>query len=68
MGLGTPSTGGAYANPAGAARCTVHADSGDAVGDVRRCDDGRYEAIGSSGRFAGVHRTLSEAIQALTDP
>ncbi|MDO2932982.1 hypothetical protein Q2T94_01505 [Paeniglutamicibacter sulfureus] len=39
--------------------------SGRELGAVRLCDDHRFEATTRTGSFAGVHRTLAEAMEAL---
>ncbi|MFL4476775.1 hypothetical protein ACIPUB_00690 [Paeniglutamicibacter sp. ORCA_105] len=39
--------------------------SGRELGAVRLCDDQRFEATTGTGSFAGVHRTLVEAMEAL---
>lgn len=39
--------------------------SGRELGAVRLCDDHRFEATTGTGSFAGVHRTLVEAMEAL---
>ncbi len=52
--------------PSGRFRYSVRiARSGRELGTVRVCDDRRFEATTRTGNFAGVHRTLAEAMDAL---
>lgn len=44
-----------------------HAVTGQELGDIRVCDDRRFEATTKAGSFAGVHKTLAEAMDSL-DP
>lgn len=43
-----------------------HLGTGQDLGAIRECDDRRFEASMPTGRFAGVHKTLAEAIDALS--
>jgi hypothetical protein len=62
------SINGIEARPAGSAHYDVRvAATHRSLGGVRVCDDGRYEAVDGAGGFAGVHKTLSEALQRLAD-
>lgn len=57
---------GLEAMPSGRFQYSVRATgSGRELGTVRVCDDHRFEATTKTGSFVGVHRTLTEAMQAL---
>lgn len=57
---------GVEAHPAGPLLYLVrHAATGQELGDIRVCDDRHYEATTKSGSFAGVHKTLAEAMDSL---
>jgi hypothetical protein len=43
-----------------------NARSGTELGTVRICDDHRLETTSLTGGFTGVHRTLAEAMEALS--
>ena len=58
--------GGLEALPSGRFQYSVRVvRSGRELGAVRLCDDHRFEATTPTGSFAGVHRTLVEAMEAL---
>ena len=58
--------GGLEALPTGRFQYSVRVvRSGRELGAVRLCDDHRFEATTRTGSFAGVHRTLVEAMEAL---
>lgn len=43
-----------------------HAETGQDLGSIRICDDRRLEAITPTGHFAGVHKTVAEAVDSLS--
>lgn len=54
------------ARPTGRFQYSVRViEGGRELGAVRLCDDHRFEATTGIGSFAGVHRTLVEAMEAL---
>jgi hypothetical protein len=54
------------ARPSGRFQYSVRiARSGREMGAVRVCDDHHFEATTMTGSFAGIHRTLAEAMDAL---
>lgn len=54
------------AHPSGRFQYSVRvACSGRELGAVRVCDDHRFEATTGTGSFAGVHRALAEAMEAV---
>jgi hypothetical protein len=54
------------ARPSGGFQYSVRVvRSGRELGSVSVCDDHRFEATSRTGIFAGVHRTLAEAMDAL---
>lgn len=54
------------ARPTGPLQYSVRvAPGGRELGEIRLCDDHRFEAATTTGNFAGVHKTLGEAMEAL---